>query len=212
MARNQLHAEFGKVELTAPRPDHLSLAGDHGARNALAAMAATLAYGVPPEIVLAGLSTFAGVENRLETVATIGGVTWVNDTSATAPVAAVAGVDVLAPRARALHVIAGGADKRIDLSPFADALKQAGAIAYLLEGSATPGLLAMLEERGVMVSGTFGSILAAVEAAAGAAVEGDIVALCPACASFGMFRNEFDRGAKFRAAVMSMTDERGQVS
>ena len=207
LSRGQLVVDSGKDVLIAPRPDQLSLAGDHGARNALAAMAATIAYGVPSQIAVEGLRAFAGVENRLETVATIGGVTWVNDTSATAPVAAMAGVEVLAPRAKTLHVIAGGADKRIDLAPYADSLKAAGATVYLLDGSATPSLLALLAERGVTVSGTFGSMSAVVEAAAGAVDEGDIVALCPACASFGMFRNEFDRGAQFRAAVLSMTEE-----
>lgn len=191
--------------MTFDRPDLLALAGDHGARNALAAIAACAVYGVPESAIRAGLAGFRGVENRLERVADIDGVTWVNDTSATAPVAAVAGLRVLSPRARILHIIAGGADKNTDLAPLADELAATSAQVYLLEGTATPALASLLQERGVVTAGTFGSMAEAVQAAAGFAERGDIVALCPGCASFGMFRNEFDRGAQFRAAVTSLT-------
>ncbi len=207
LAGDRLIVDTGDLVVSADRPSHLSLAGDHGARNALAAMAASIAYGAPPEAVLDGLSTFAGVDNRLETVATIDGVTWVNDTSATAPVAAVAGVNVLAPRARTLHIIAGGADKRIDLAPFADALAGAGAVVHLLDGTATPGLRTMIEARSIPSTGPHETMEAAVASAQAAAKDGDIVALCPACASFGLFRNEFDRGARFRAAVLSLNEK-----
>jgi UDP-N-acetylmuramoylalanine--D-glutamate ligase len=60
------------------RPDLLALAGEHGARNALAAIAACVAYGVPADAIETGLTSFQGVENRLEVVRTLNGVTWVN--------------------------------------------------------------------------------------------------------------------------------------
>lgn len=191
----------GAARVSFPRPDVLALAGSHGARNALAAIAACHAYGVPVDAIAAGLRQFPGVENRLEVVAVIDGVTWVNDTSATAPDAAVAGVRVLAPRAETLHLIAGGADKRTDLAPFANELRSRKVMLYLLEGTATPALAALLRERRVTISGTFDSMASAVMAAAANAEPGDLVALCPGCASFGMFRNEFDRGEQFRRAV-----------
>jgi UDP-N-acetylmuramoylalanine--D-glutamate ligase len=197
----RLIVDGGSERIEFDRPGILALAGDHGARNTLAAIAACHAYGVPANAIAAGLRTFHGVENRLEDVATIDGVTWVNDTSATAPVAAVAGISVLAPRARRLHVIAGGADKRTDLAPFADALSESHARVHLLAGTATPVLSDLLATRGVAVSGTFDAMAQAVDIAAREAEAGDIVALCPACASFGMFRNEFDRGDQFRHAV-----------
>jgi UDP-N-acetylmuramoylalanine--D-glutamate ligase len=170
----------------------------------MAAIAASHAYGVPEGAIKRGLAAFRGVENRLEVVATIQGVTWVNDTSATAPNAAIAGVRVLAPRARQLHLIAGGADKRTDLAPFADELAAREVLVYLLEGTATPALTSLLSGRGVAISGTFDSMASAVAAASANAQADDVVALCPACASFGMFRNEFDRGAQFRAAVLRL--------
>lgn len=191
----------GTIELTFQRSNVLALSGDHGALNALAATGAAHVYGAPAWAIERGLESFNGVANRLEDVAAVGGVRYVNDTSATAPAAAVAGIRVLAPLALRLHLIAGGADKRTDLAPFADAIQESRAHVYLLDGTATPGLAAMLAERDVMVAGTFGSMDDAVAHAAEASTAGDIVALCPGCASFGMFRNEFDRGEQFRAAV-----------
>jgi UDP-N-acetylmuramoylalanine--D-glutamate ligase len=196
----------GDRRLEFARPPILALEGEHGARNALAAIAAAHAYGVPESAIRAGLASFQGVENRLEIVARRNGVTFVNDTSATAPAAAIAGVRVLAPQAATLHLIAGGADKRTDLQPFADELRGRNVQVYLLDGTASPGLAALLAERDVAVSGTFDSMATVVAAAATTAGEGDIVALCPACASFGMFRNEFDRGRQFRDAVRALPD------
>lgn len=201
-----LVVRLGAAERSWQRPDTLSLQGDHGALNALAAIAAAKAYGAPDEAIAAGLNQFRGVENRLEQVAVIDGVTYVNDTSATAPAAAIAGVRVLAPRARVLHVIAGGADKHSDLGPFAEALRAARAHVYLLDGTATDYLRELLVQRSVSVAGPFAGMARALNAASSAAARGDIVALCPGCASFGMFRNEFDRGDQFRSAVRALCE------
>lgn len=200
------------VERSWKRPDVLSLQGNHGAMNALAAIAAASVYGVPDDAIESGLTRFQGVPNRLEAVATIDGVMYVNDTSATAPAAAIAGIRVLGPRARTLHLIAGGADKRTDLARFADQIAAAGARVYLLEGTATDALRHLLEERSVVIAGRFQSMAGAVGAAADVSTGGDIVALCPGCASFGMFRNEFDRGEQFRTAVREVDRDRAPAA
>jgi UDP-N-acetylmuramoylalanine--D-glutamate ligase len=202
LVEDELVARWQGQEWSFLRPATLALAGDHGAHNALAAVAACVAYGVPREAIGAGLHHFRGVENRLEHVATIDEVTWVNDTSATNPTAAVAAVRVLAPRSRTLRIIAGGADKKTDLAPFADELAANSVVVYLLDGTVTDTLEGLARERGVRISGRYDSMMAAVSAAGAEAEPGDIVALSPGCASFGMFRNEFDRGTQFRAAVM----------
>lgn len=197
-----LHVRWNDSRLSFPRPDLLALEGVHGGLNALAAISACLAYGVPETALREGLASFKGVENRLEVVAVDGGITFVNDTSATAPAAATAALKVLGPRAKHLHLIAGGADKQTDLTPFADALRSLSVSVYLLNGTATPGLTALLQERNVAISGTFDGMAPAVEKAIASAQDGDYVVLSPACASFGMFRNEFDRGNQFRSAVL----------
>ncbi len=201
LSGNRLVVRDSANELAVPRSSVLALNGDHGALNTLAAIGAAHVYGAPAWAIERGIESFRGVPNRLEDIATIDGVRYVNDTSATAPAAAVAGVRVLTSLTPGLHLIAGGADKRTDLAPFADAVHESHAHVYLLNGSATPALAAMLAERDVAVAGTFDSMADAVDHAANRSTPGDIVALCPGCASFGMFRNEFDRGEQFRAAV-----------
>lgn len=196
-----IHARWDGELLRWPRPDCLALAGVAGGANAAAAVAAALAYGAPAAAIGAGLRGFHGVPNRLEEVAVIDGVTFINDTSATAPAATVATLSVLTARATHLHLIAGGADKQSDLTPLAAAIAAAGATVTLLDGSATAHLRELLVARGVMPRGPFNSMAAAFADAMRDVAAGDFVVLSPGCASFGIFRNEFERGEHFREEV-----------
>ena len=139
----------GTREEQIPRPEQLQLSGEHGIRNALAAMAAAAAYGAPIEAIRTGLDSFSGVPNRMEEVATIDGVLYINDTAASAPAAAIAGLRVLSDRATRVHLIAGGADKKTDLTPFADEIALRRPRVVLLDGSATPELMRLLDERAI---------------------------------------------------------------
>lgn len=183
-------------------PNRLPYLGDHQLLNAAAAVAAAKERGAPADAVQRGIESFAGVYNRMETVAEIDGVTYINDTAATAPAAAIANLTGLA--SRRVHAIAGGFDKKSDLTGLADALATYPVAVYLLEGTATPGLADLIRERGRQPEGPFDSMEAAVRAAASVAQPGDVVILSPGCASFGLFRDEFDRGDKFREAVAAM--------
>ena len=188
----------------------VALRGDHGIANCLAALAAAMLRGATPEAVRAGLAAYRGVPDRMGVVATVGGVTFVNDTAATAPAAGNAALRAFA--GRRVHLIAGGADKRTDLAPFAATAAREAAGIYLLDGGATPGLASLIEEAGGAPSGPFGSMAAAVGAAIEEAHPGDIVLLSPGCASFGLFRDEFDRGEQFRAIVQALDGERGMMA
>lgn len=200
-----LHLRLNEETFTLPLPTQLSLQGEHGTRNALAAALACFAYGAPLEAIRDGLATFQGVPNRLEEIATIDGVMYVNDTSATAPAAAVHAIDVLRS-ANQIHIIAGGADKQTDLTPFVDAIAANNVIPYLLEGTVTPVLQGMLDDREVAYYGPFGSMQLAFAAAQASVQPGDVLALVPGTASFGMFRNEFDRGNQFRECVHQLQE------
>lgn len=189
-------------ETTFAPPSGSIAAGPHATANALAALAAAISRGAELTAVQDGLDRFGGVPNRMEPVAEIDGVAFVNDTSATAPVAAVAALRGFARRR--IHLLAGGADKRLDLTPLATAAATHAHAVYLLEGTATPRLATLLREAGVEPAGTFGSMAAAVAAATGAATAGDVVLLSPGTASFGLFRDEFDRGERFREAVRTL--------
>lgn len=200
-ANGQLVLRSNGSEQLFPLPAQLQLQGDHGHLNALAAIAAAAAYGVPVDAIAAGLRAFSGVENRMEEVGEARGIRFVNDSAASAPAAAVAGLGVLSRSANRVRLIAGGADKGTELDPFADAIAAAGASVTLLEGSATPNLMTLLDERSVPYRGPFDSMNAAFASAVDMAEDGDVVALVPGCASFGLFRNEFDRGEQFRQEV-----------
>ncbi len=193
-----LRVRWEGAEHTFERPRQLSLAGPTGAANALAAISAAIARGVPDAVIATALTAFKGVPNRLERVASGNGVTFVNDTSATAPVAAAATIRLLAERDGALVVIAGGADKASDFSPMAAAIAETGVPLVLLDGSGTDRLRERLRELGVDPGPAFGSLEGAFEAALAIQTRPLTVVLTPGCASFGMFRNEFDRGEQFR--------------
>ena len=184
-------------------PERFVYQGMHQRLNAAAAIAAALARGADERAICAGLDRFEGVRDRAELVAEIDGVLFVNDTSATAPAAAIAALDGYP--GRRIHVIAGGFDKKLDLEPLGAALATHAASVLLLEGTATPRLIASIEANGGSWDGPFDSMRAAVEAGAEVARDGDVVLLSPGCASFGLFRDEFDRGDKFREAVASLT-------
>ncbi|MGD9711095.1 MAG: UDP-N-acetylmuramoyl-L-alanine--D-glutamate ligase [Thermomicrobiales bacterium] len=185
-----------------PLPDRPVYRGGPLRANVAAAVAAAILRGAPVEAVQAGLQSFSGVANRSESVATIDAIEYINDTAATAPAAVGAALEALA--GRRIHVIAGGSDKHSDLTPLADSLKARATTVSLLEGTATPVLEAMLREREVALTGVWKSMAAAVSAARAAAGPGDVVLLSPGCASFGLFRDEFDRGEQFRRAVRSL--------
>ncbi len=185
-------------------PDRFVYQGVHQRLNAAAAVAAALARGADLDAVRAGLERFEGVKDRAELVAEIDGVLFVNDTSATAPAAAIAALD--AYPGRDLHVIAGGFDKKLELEPLGHALAKNAASIVLLDGTATPRLMETIRAAGGSWLGPFDSMDAAVDAAALRARPGDVVLLSPGCASFGLFRDEFDRGDTFRAAVRRLQE------
>lgn len=198
--RWQTAESHGSIEL----PDRFVYQGAHQRVNAAAAVAAALARGADLDAIRAGLDRFEGVKDRSEPVAEIDGVLFVNDTSATAPAAAIAAL--AAYPGRNLHVIAGGFDKQLDLEPLGRALAAKATSVTLLDGSATERLMEHIRAAGGHWLGPFDAMEKAVEAAAEQAAPGDVVLLSPGCASFGLFRDEFDRGDKFRAAVARLKE------
>lgn len=196
-----LHVRWNGEVSSYDRPTHLSLSGEAGTANALTGLAAATARGVPSAAMAQALASFQGVPNRLELVDRCGGVTFINDTSATAPVAAATTIRLLASRSSAVTAIAGGADKASDFDPMAEAIAQTGVRLVLLEGSGTQRLASALETHGVAVPGSHPSLESAFDDAVGNVAQPATIALSPGCASFGMFRNEFDRGEQFRHLV-----------
>lgn len=187
-------------------PGRFVYQGMHQRLNASAALAAALVRGADLAGIRAGLEQFEGVRDRAELVAELDGVLFVNDTSATAPAATMAALDGYP--GRQLHVIAGGFDKKLPLAALGAALVQKAERTILLDGTATPRLMEAIREAGGSWLGPFDTMQAAVEAGASGACAGDVVLLSPGCASFGLFRDEFDRGDKFRDAVAALVPVR----
>lgn len=205
LADERLHWRFGGAGYTAPRAA-LRLPGEHNALNALAAGLAALARGAPFAAVEAGLARFTGVKDRLESLGEIAGVEYINDTTATAPAAAAAAVGAMA---RPTILIAGGSEKHTDFADFAAAVAPRVKGVVTLRGDATARLTACLVAAGLdpgRIHGPADSMAEGVAQALALAVAGDVVLLSPACASFGMFRNEFHRGDEFRAVVARIAD------
>lgn len=174
--------------------DRIRLRGLHNRQNAMAAAAITLARGVDPAAVRAGLESFAGVVHRLEEVASVGGVAYVNDSKATNVDAAVTG---LRGFDGGVHVILGGRGLAGDLAPLVSAVRERASAAYLI-GESAEQLADALATTGVPLVRS-GDLEAAVAAAAAAARPGEVVLLSPAAKSFDQYPDFEARGDHFRA-------------
>jgi UDP-N-acetylmuramoylalanine--D-glutamate ligase len=176
--------------------DELSLPGAHNRQNAMAAAAACLARGLDARAVAAGLRDFPGVAHRLELVATREGVAYVNDSKATNVSSTLV---ALQSYEGGIHLIAGGRSKQQDFTPLAPLVAERCRAVYLI-GEGAGELAAALARAGVPLRRA-GDLEHAVEAARGAAKDGEVVLLSPACASYDAYRNFEERGAHFRALV-----------
>jgi UDP-N-acetylmuramoylalanine--D-glutamate ligase len=181
----------------------LGLIGAHNVANAMAAAAAALSMGIDRDAVREGLRTFRGVPHRLERVAEIDGVTFVNDSKATNVASAVVGIRAFdAP----VHVILGGSDKGEPFAPLINPIVERCASCYLVGDTAER---MALELEPVTVADVPLIHCADLEDAvhrahAAAAGAGGVVLLSPACASFDAFENYEARGERFREIVEAL--------
>jgi UDP-N-acetylmuramoylalanine--D-glutamate ligase len=179
--------------LAAPE---VALRGRHNLDNAMAAAAATLARGVAPEAVRSALRGFAGIEHRLERVAEIDGVAWVNDSKATNVTAAAAALRAFDG---GVHAIMGGSLKGGGFEPLVPVVAERCS-SCLLIGAAAERLERDLAGTGVELV-PCGDLERAVSEAARRARPGETVLLVPACASFDQYADFEQRGDHFRRLV-----------
>jgi UDP-N-acetylmuramoylalanine--D-glutamate ligase len=182
--------------------ERLPLLGEHNVRNAMAAAAASVAMGVPPDAVRDGLASFPGVSHRLEVVRELRGVTFVNDSKATNVAAAEA---ALRSFEGGVHAILGGSLKGESFAPLVPTVSDRCVACYLI-GEAAGSLateLAPVREAGVALR-RCGGMEHAVGAAAKVAAPGQVVLLAPACASFDAYRDFERRGEHFRTLVETL--------
>lgn len=183
----------------------LSLRGKHNLRNELAAAMAAKAIGLPDDVLRQGLSSFPGVEHRLERVATVGGVTYVNDSKATNVDACYYALEAMTTP---VVLILGGKDKGNDYNEIRPLVEQkCRALVYL--GADNKKLHDFFDGIGLPVADTH-SMADCVAACRRLAHEGDTVLLSPCCASFDLFRNMEDRGCQFKSLVHGMETSHSQ--
>jgi UDP-N-acetylmuramoylalanine--D-glutamate ligase len=173
------------------------LEGRHNRENAAAALLASLGVGADPERAARALLGFRGLAHRAELVGRVSGVTYINDSKATNPGAA---LRTLEGFAAPIVWIAGGRDKGLDLAPLARASGRLRAAVFL--GEAAPILRRIFEGRTLLHE--VADLEEAVRVASQVAEPGDIVLLAPACASLDQFRSFEERGERFRSAVLSL--------
>ena len=194
----------GMYKLLAPtlfelKREELSLAGKHNIYNQLAAGLAANVYGISHDAIAAGLEDFPGVEHRLEKVATVDGVRYINDSKAT-------NVDAcwyaLESMTTPTVLIIGGKDKGNDYNEIKEMVqKKCSALVYL--GADNTKLHNFFDQLGLPVRDTH-SMNDCVAACRELAKPGDTVLLSPCCASFDLFKNMEDRGEQFKQLVRDM--------
>ncbi|HTK44538.1 MAG TPA: UDP-N-acetylmuramoyl-L-alanine--D-glutamate ligase [Patescibacteria group bacterium] len=191
--------------------DELGIPGAHNVSNALAATAVALLFGIAPAAIRRAAAAFSGVEHRLERVAELDGVRFINDSQGTQPDAVIAALRAFEPP---IVLIAGGRDKGVDLAELATVVAQRAAAAVLI-GESGPALERLFRGAGLATTERAATLEDAVEAAdalarsaAGRADGGTAtVLLSPAAASFDMFADYEARGRAFKAAVARLAGE-----
>ncbi len=206
--------------------DELAIPGRHNVSNALAAVAVALLFGVAPDAIRRAAAAFTGVEHRLERVAVVDGVQFINDSQGTQPDAVIAALQAFP---RPLVLIAGGRDKGVDLAGLGPVAAERADAAVLI-GESGPVLAGMFRSHGmtsVELAPTLEAAVARGDAIArglleaavapGSVAPGSVapasatVLLSPAAASFDMFVDYAARGRAFKAAVAELAERRRAV-
>jgi UDP-N-acetylmuramoylalanine--D-glutamate ligase len=192
----------GRPVRYAARAD-LNLAGAHNEENALAALAATIPFGVTPDSAKLAFREFVPLPHRLGLVRTVGGVAWFDDSKGTNVDATLKSLEGM-PDGR-VHLILGGKKKDDDFGRLAPLVARKARLVFAIGAAQDEIASALATAAPVEIAGT---LEAAVARAHAAAVEGDVVLLSPACASFDQFRNFEHRGEVFGQLVGSLPDPR----
>ncbi|MFW0837746.1 MAG: UDP-N-acetylmuramoyl-L-alanine--D-glutamate ligase [Candidatus Komeilibacteria bacterium] len=197
LADNMIYYQHKKL---LPRND-IKLLGRHNSANILAALQVADYLGINPTVLRQGLRNIKALAGRCQLIRRYQGVSYYNDTTATAPTAT---MSTVASLAEPLVLIAGGTDKRLAYKKLATLISRRVKYLVLLPGSATDLLVKELRLLHYKDWQVVTSMLQAVKVAAQRASKGEVVLLSPAAASFGLFVNEFDRGDKFNQAVKAL--------
>ncbi len=198
------YTDEGKVYFDRPasfnmEQESLALTGKHNLYNSMAAGISANIAGIKNETIRAALQSFKGVEHRLERVARVGGVDYINDSKATNVNSCWYALQSMPVKC---VLILGGKDKGNDYSEIADLVREkCCGLVYL--GLHNEKLHGFFDSFGMPVADVQ-SMKDAVDAASAMAQSGQIVLLSPCCASFDLFKSYEDRGDQFKACVRAL--------
>lgn len=204
MKKLQLGATLYPFGFNMPSPlpvgeDELALKGKHNRLNSMAATLAAQVVGIKNDVIRESLTQFAGVEHRLQYIATVGGVRFINDSKATNVNSCWYALESMnTPTV----LILGGKDKGNDYSEIDDLVREK-CHTLVFMGLHNEKLHEHFDSFGLRIIDT-NSIEDAVKGAYEAAGEGDTVLLSPCCASFDLFRSYEDRGEQFVREVRKL--------
>ena len=184
----------------------IALPGEHNLENALAASAAAWAAGADLQSIRTVLRSFHAIEHRLEQVATLGGVDFINDSKGTNPGATIKALQSFPGKKKIL--IAGGKDKCGDFTELAEVIEHEARLLVLI-GETSSKIARAVEEAGFNNYQKVKTLEEAVNVAWKEARSGDIVLLSPACASWDMFTDYEARGNLFKELVRSLKNIEG---
>jgi len=188
---------------TLPDDMELKIIGEHNRENAALAAEALRAVGLNEEEIKKGLESFEGVEGRLQFVKEVDGVKIYNDNNSTTPEATIAALKALDTGDKNIVLIMGGADKGLDMSELLSEIPKRSKAVVLFAGTGTDTLVGThyhlsSPER------PYDDLRLALEGAMEVASAGDAILFSPGFASFGLFKNEYDRNDQFVAAVRKL--------
>lgn len=196
-------AETSREPREIIRAEELRLPGEHNLENAMAAAAAAMALGIDAEAVGEALSSFRGLSHRLQFAGEVGGVRFYDDSKATNPHAA---MRALSAFREPLVLILGGRNKGLSFRDLAADLESRGRegrvrAVYLIGEAAAEIHSALAGAEGLLEIRVVPGMEEVFEDLPRTAVEGDVVLLSPACASFGRYADYKDRGRHFQSLV-----------
>ncbi|HOY11341.1 MAG TPA: UDP-N-acetylmuramoyl-L-alanine--D-glutamate ligase [Candidatus Paceibacterota bacterium] len=188
-----------------------NLLGEHNLENIALALSAARELGALDKVSKKAIAAFPGLPGRLEFIKEKGGIKYYNDTNATTPDAVLVALAALKKYKGKIILLGGGADKNLDYATYAKAVRQNVKALALFRGTATDKILEVLWSRSVLGRSrtdlgqnkveVFDNIREAFAWAKAQAKRGDIILLSPGAASFGVFKNEYDRGDQFNKLV-----------
>jgi len=195
---NDWHVADGWILRGAERvieASRVSAPGLHNAINACAALAALEIMGYDARAAAPALSTFVPLPHRLQPLGERDGLTWINDSISTTPLASLAALESVGATRTA--IIVGGHDRGLDWTPFVDAMREHAPAAIVCQGANGARIADALDAAGIANVHRATDLAAAIAAARHALGGSGCILLSPGAPSFDQFRDYAERGSRF---------------